>query len=106
MLGVMKCQTLNYGYKKEPDFKTDLNYLERAILELPKIESDIHFFSKLVERIKFLTDNKVLYRNNVVFYGKKVIQVQKRKICLHVVNGKVNSLDYLESDGSCQTFKV
>lgn len=86
--------------------QVELNSLLSKLKALPETDNDLQLFNKISATLKFLTRDRTIVCHSTVFYGKKYLFVNKRKICLHVNGGRIDRFDHVEPDGSLQSFKV
>lgn len=75
------------------------------ILRLEKFnQNDFIFFQELVEKIIYLTQNKLIYRTGVVFFGRKLVVINNKCLVLHFAHGVFDYLEYKDRCGDIQTF--
>jgi len=67
-------------------------------------DNEFLFFQKLIDVIFQLTENKKIYRNGIVYFGKKPCIINNSNMVLHFLNGKFDHLVYVDGDGGTQTF--
>jgi hypothetical protein len=82
--------------------------IENLIREL-KLKSynqnEYIFFQELIDEIYKLTKNRKIYRNGIVFFGKKRCVINNLDLALHCSGGTFSHVEQIEPDGSSQTFR-
>ena len=82
--------------------------IENLIRELKLLrynQNEYIFFQELIDEIYRLTKNKKIFRNGIVFFGKKRCVINNLDLVIHCSGGCFSHVEQIEPDGSTQTFR-